>query len=335
MLTYSKYPFALSLDEYARKSLGYKVGLDELIENDKVVKIAKKRIEGAITERMSPTKNGFSTDDEVFSFYLALGIIKYSNSLLALNLFTEAEINRARNFIVNEDEESLILLARSLDIIVNKQQIRIPWIATSTGAIRYKVLKYYVDLGSFLKTAVASQKKELKLVNSFLINGRVYLDEGILKSLIEVGIGTKIKTLANKLEVSEKMKNLSGIVSRYLKAVENKIPIRKVEYNSFPPCMLSLKNEIEKGLFIGDEKLFIYIAFLISIGAEEEEISDVLEKSLGISHTLSLRITRAFLENEDIMPYRCDVMKRKGLCPKDCGARHPVLAYKRNLGAQL
>ncbi|MCE4607697.1 MAG: hypothetical protein F7B61_01890 [Caldisphaeraceae archaeon] len=335
MLTYSKYPFALSLDEYARKSLGYKVGLDELIENDKVVKIAKKRIEGAITERASPIKNGFSTDDEVFSFYLALGIVKYSNSLLALNLFTEAEINRAKNFIVNEDEESLILLARSLGVIVNKQQIRIPWIAASTGAIRYKILKYYVGLGSFLKITVASQKRELRLVNSFLVDGRVYLDESVLKSLIEVGIGTKIRSLANELEVSEKMKNLSGVVSRYLKVVENKIPVQKVEYNSFPPCMLSLKNEIEKGLFIGDEKLFVYIAFLISIGAEEEEISDVLERSLGVSHTLSLRITRAFLGIEDIMPYRCDVMKRKGLCPKDCGAKHPVLAYKRNLGVQL
>ncbi|MGC8566411.1 MAG: hypothetical protein ACP5I6_02255 [Caldisphaera sp.] len=333
MLTYSKYPFAISLDEYVKSNLGYKISLESLMENERIVRITKKRLEEGITKKISPLKNGDSTEDEVLSFYLALGGIKTTNSIIALNLFANAEANRASTFIANEDEETLISLAKSLGVIIEKRPIKIPWIRTKQGNVRYRTLQYSVRLDSYLRISVNGQESKFRLVNSFLMNGNVYLDESLLKDFLEIAIITKIKSFANNIEINnEELKELGNNITRYLKIAENKIPTgEKTDYNSFPPCMKAIKKEIDNGSNINHEKLLLYISFLISIGVDEDEISNVLESSLGISNNLSKRITNSFLGMENLNPYRCDVMKKKNLCPMDCGAKHPILAYKRNV----
>ncbi|AFZ70255.1 DNA primase, large subunit [Caldisphaera lagunensis DSM 15908] len=330
MLTYSKYPFIISLEEYSKMNYGYRIDINSLLENEKIVKISKKRLGEAITKKVSPLKNGDTTDEEVYSFYVSLAAIKASNSVIALDLFAKAEANRASYFIDYEDEENLIALSNAMGLKIEKELIKIPWIINTNGKITYRMLPYYVKMEDYLKIAVNAQENAFRLVNSFLLNGKVYLDIKILKRLLEVGIIVKIKNISKDLEINDLVLDFSNEIFRYLKLAENKIPTSKIEYKAFPPCMTSFRELLDKGK-IDEERLYQYIAFLISIGIDEEELSDILANGLGISPNLSKRIAKAFLSIEDLSPYRCDVMKKKNLCPKDCGGKHPVLVYKKNL----
>ncbi len=330
MLTYSKYPFIISLEEYGKINYGYRIDIGSLLENEKLVKLSKKRLEEAITKKISPIKNGDTTDEEVYSFYISLAAIKASNSLIALDLFAKAEANRASYFIEYEDEENLVSLSKAMGLKIEKELIKIPWIINSNGKVIYRTLPYYLKMEDYLRIAVNAQENDFRLVNSFLLNGKVYLDVKILKRLLEVGIVIKIKNISKDLEVNDLILDFSNEVFRYLKLAENKLPAGKINYNAFPPCMTSFKELLEKGK-IDEEKFYQYVAFLISIGIDEEELSDILANALGISPNLSKRIAKAFLSIGDLSPYRCDVMKKKGLCPKDCGGKHPVLVYKKNL----
>ncbi|WP_292320583.1 hypothetical protein [Caldisphaera sp.] len=330
MLTYSKYPFAISLDDYSKINYGYRINIESLLENSKIVKLARKRLEEAITKKVSPLKNGDSTDDEVYSFYLSLAAVKATNSMIALDIYAKAESNRASYFIESDNEENLIALGEFMGLKIEKELIKMPWLINNNGKIIYRTLPYYVRINDYLKIAINAQENQFRLVNSFLLDGKVYLDMKILKGLLEVGVEVKIKNIAKDLEVGEEFSFFSNEVLRYLKLAENKIPLGKINYDAFPPCMKSFKNLIDKGK-IEDESLYQYIAFLISIGIDEDELSNVIANSLGISPNLSRKIAKGFLSVENISPYRCDIMKKKGLCPQDCGGKHPVLVYKRNV----
>lgn len=330
MLTYSKYPFAISLEDYSKINYGYKINIESLLENNKILKLAKKRLEEAITKKISPLNNGDSTDDEIYSFYLSLAAIKASNSSIALDIFANAESNRASEFIQKDNEENLIALSKAIDVNVEKELIKIPWLVANNGKITYRMFPYYVRMDEYLRIAVNAQENQFRLVNSFLLNGKVYLDMQLFKRLLEVGIVVKIKNLASGLDIGQELSSLGNEVLRYLKLAENKIPLGKIDYNAFPPCMQSFRELANRGK-INDEQLYQYISFLISIGADVDDISNALENSLGISPNLSKRISEEFLNIGDMSPYRCDVMKRKGLCPKDCGGKHPVMVYKKNM----
>jgi DNA primase large subunit len=329
LLTYSKYPFAISLEDYSKTNYGYRINIESLLENNKIVKLSRKRLEEAIAKKVSPLKNGDSTDDEVYSFYLSLAAIKASNSMIALDTYARAEANRASYFIESDNEENLIALGELIGLKIEKELIKIPWLINNNGKIVYRTLPYYTRIDEFLKIGINAQESQFRLVNSFLLNGKVYLDMKILKGLLEVGVIVRIKNIARDLEVGEELSSFSNEILRYLKLTENKIPLGKINYDAFPPCMKNFKNLIDNGK-IGDEGLYQYIAFLISIGVDEDELSNVISNSLGISPNLSRKIAKAFIKVEDISPYRCDIMKKKGLCPQDCGGKHPILVYKKN-----
>lgn len=98
---------------------------------------------------------------------------------------------------------------------------------------------------------------------------------------------------------------------------------------AFPPCMLKLKEGAKT-----DEEVYAYTSFLASLGVDYKTIGGELARLFRLDLEAGETLARSLIEaglGSTYRPYSCRFMKSRGLCPMDCGASHPLLAYKRNL----
>ncbi len=328
MLTYAKYPYLAELPGYLNKAYGYQVTLRDLAEDPRLLERARRRVREAVESGEVGPPEG-SAEEEVSSFYLALAIVAVSDSVRLAEAFARAEAMRALRLLESEDRDSLLSIAKVLGLRVSASDLRIPWVVRKDRVL-YRSLPFAVNVADYLKVVSGSQDPRWYLVNSMVKGGLVYLDERGLREFLALAVSKRVRQLVASAPRDETLRAFAIDALRLLEAKESRIPIASgLDARLFPPCMRDLASAPTSK---GDKGLYAYVSFLASIGAPIEAISSELARALGAPLQKARGLVEAMLKaglGSRYRPYTCDVMRREGLCPADCGARTPIDAYRR------
>jgi DNA primase large subunit len=333
MLTYARYPFIVDAKKYLSQAYGYQVTLRDLADDKRVSDIAKQRLYDAIEKGEVRAFDGITAEESVASFYLAAAAVASADSRRLEEIFSRAEAKRAGEFLKSEDVETLLALAKNMGIKVVRSQVKIPWIQLRDGRVSYKALDFAVPVTDYLKVVAPAPEARWSLVNSMVKAGLVYMDRDTLRDFLVLTAEKAVLKVVGAAKAEDyKPRLLAQEALRALSAKDAKISVAggSLNFEAFPPCMARLRSSAKT-----DEELYAYISFLAAIGAEEGIIAQEMARLLGVSQEVARKLTSGLLEaglGSVYKPYNCKFMKDRGLCPVDCGASHPLLAYRRNLG---
>ena len=331
MVLLRRYPFATTLKEYSVRVAGVEIRLSDLAKDEAVASLALKRLKANIEEDEYRPEPESTVDDEVFSFHLAVALATALGPS-ALRRFSESEASRARKMLKLEDENTLIELASSLEVRVEKKPISIPWLVARGGEVRRKILAYRVHVSDYLKVHAAGEREEA-LTNSFLLGGWVYLDRQDLEDLIHDAVRLRIETLARQVDPSELPEE---ILARARVVFEEALDKRSgrladLDPDAFPPCISAI---IEKASRAGvkalsDQEGYMLVTFLAYTKLDLDSLRDLL--NAGDGDALAVSSLARFARSRGFRPFKCSAAKDAGLCKWNCRGPSPLSEYRRRL----
>lgn len=331
MVLLRRYPFTTTLKDYSLRVVGVEVRVGDLARDEAIAGLALERLKAGIEEAEYRPKPELTVDDEVFSFHLAVALASALGPS-ALKRFSESEASRAYKTIKLEDENTLIELASSLGVRVEKKPISMPWLIARGGEVRRKILAYRVHVSDYLRVHAAGGREDA-LTNSFLLGGWVYLDRRGLEDLIHDAVRLRIETLASQVDPSELPEGILARAKAILEEALDKRSGRLVDLDpeAFPPCISAIVEKASRAgvKALSDQEGYMLVTFLAYIKLDSESLRDLLNASDGDALAISSLARYARLRG--FSPFRCSAARDAGLCRWSCRGPSPLSEYRRRL----
>ncbi|MCD6458459.1 MAG: DNA primase large subunit PriL [Thermoproteales archaeon] len=337
----AKYPFSKDAVEYIRSIDITLRDLDEYLR-EQIFEKSYRRVASAIEEKrivsrqrayLEPRIDIENLDIEILSFPVAILLVKLMDDPLLASRYSIAESKRAAAFLKRENDEKIIYLATTT----------FNWNVSLNSDItsRYKAYAFMIDFPSYLKN-VPEYSPKWKLVNRILYKGNVLLTKQDLVRLMEEAIKDRIlqqvlKRQNFQLPEDAAAKWVNKIEEKW-KKYRSRISLRKpvkLSEDAYPPCIVSLIEDVKAGKNISHAGRFVLAAFLINIGMSPDEVLEIFKSSpdfnesiarYQVEHIAGLRGSRIRYS-----PFKCENMKSYGLCRYDdvlCkGIKHPLQFY--------
>ena len=207
----------------------------------------------------------------MFSFLIAIVLLKLSGHNTLISKFSLAEARRAEKFlqrdlVSNSDktsEEFAIKIFRDIFSVTIK-----------------KMGNYFViPIPDYLKHAVNFHEREWKLVNRHVENGMVFLNPHesvrLIRRELSGYIGSKIKA-ANAPSMSDgfenKVKKLSDLAKKF-------VVVNTVVSGAYPPCIEHAIEVLNKGENLSHSGRFMLATFLLGRGQTIDEIAPLFKNA--------------------------------------------------------
>lgn len=282
----AKYPFLKEAGNYIRER---GLSLEDISQPDfsKVIQRAKKRVLQAIRLR---EVSGEIDDPEVeiFSFPLALMLVKATKLDHLVSRFSLAEAMRVEKLLEGEREELVVQIFR------NVLKIDLTPVKVEEGS--FPAFNYKISIMDYLKRATRFHDIEWKLVNRVVYQGYVYLKTRQLIRLIRQEIDDMIRGRLKDLAVPRLPESLEKTVKEI--AMFSPPPPKmsdrvKVTPDRYPPCVKTALDMLKKGENLPHYGRFLLTAYLVNIGSSVEEIMALYPRSPDFNE----RITRYQVEH--------------------------------------
>ena len=180
----------------------------------------------------------------------------------------------------------------------------------------------------------------MKLSNQRVEKGTIFLTRNDFARLLSrlaftqllASLPLAVEGLPVKLR--QEAKALAGLVdAARFKYAEMK-PLGAVKPEHFPPCMANLYSQLVSGVNVPHFGRFDIATFLLSVGMPAEEVIALFK----LTPNFSEKVTRYQVERlagkggTGYSAPNCEKVKAHGFCPlAQCGVKHPVTYYKREL----
>jgi DNA primase large subunit len=272
----AKYPFLAEAGQYL-KDKGFTL---EQFASDPdlqvIVDKAYERIESAAADKTyypeldNPNEKDTALSLNVFSFLIAIVLLKLSGLNTLINKFSLAEARRAEKFlqrdlVSNSDktsEEFAFKIFRDIFSVTIKK----------TGDY------FVIPIPDYLKHAVNFHEREWKLVNRHVEKGMVFLSPHesvrLIRWQLSGYIGSKIKA-ANTPSMSagfeDKIKKLSNLAKKFV--------VTTVVSGAYPPCIEHAIEVLNKGENLSHSGRFMLATFLLGRGQTIDEIAPLFKNA--------------------------------------------------------
>ncbi len=325
MLWQARYPYLVKLEEYARREHDYYGPIEGILEDDEALRLSAKRLAIALEEGDLPDTIGDDTWEEVLSFHSALAAVAKSGSLRLLKRFSEAEARRARRFLSRETREGVAKLARGLGLRLYEKRVTLSWLYSPTKGVVPRLLQYAVDLPDYLAVASRVDEPRLKLVNSFLLGGLVYMDRTLLEDLLLLKIKIYIEDLAGVYSELA-LPRLEELGKKTASQIDWRA-VGKFDPAKIPPCIREIVNNMKNGVTPTQGQFYMLVTFLANAGAPPEYLEELLYSSRIAPRALTGLMAGILLdEARNYKPYTCDVALREKIC-SECRSKGPLSEY--------
>ncbi len=331
----AKYPFSKDSREYIEElNFDYKDFKGPY--GERVLQRAYSRVNEAIEKRVISPAFHEDLDVEILSFPTAVLLVGTIGDSLLSTRYAIAESKRASIFLRSETLEKIVYLASST----------FNWKLSLNVDSKFEGYMFKLHFKDYL-LHVPEHSPAWKLSNRVLKNGEVLLTKHDVVRLLEEAVKIYVlEHLAKKREIEDPY----GIISPWIEKIREiwgrykaRIESRKmVDYGeeAYPPCIISLINDVKAGRNIPHVGRFALAAFLLNIGKSVEEVLEIFKNSpdfneniarYQIEHIAGLRGSRI-----KYSPFKCENMKSYGLCRDNgstCrGIKHPLqYYYKRGM----
>ena len=332
---HARYPFLESAREAVREA---EVDLASVVATEqRVVDRALARVEYAIEEGTvgEPHRR---TRVELLSYPLARVLVSLVDEHVLTHKYVRAEAATAherfgRDLTATDDLKSSRRERLTLDALLAE-------FALST-TVRETTEGYLVDVGTYLDLAADQWGDEWRLVNRELRAGEVPLIERDLLVLVRQAVKQRVEEglpLSVPDEIASALESEQAHIRELLADLELTRDIDTVVPDLFPPCMMYLLDQVQKGQHLGHHSRFAIASFLTSIGMSTDEIVELFQVNPGFGEEATryqVNHIRGSTSPTQYSPPACATMQSYGDCVNmddRCETiSHPLGYYEKSL----
>lgn len=319
LLFAQRFPFSSAAKRVLREN---NLSLEELPEE--VVSRASAMVLNAAKNKPYVLKEISKSSDLLLQEILAFPIAK-----IFVSLQKEAFLNEKFAFMFSK------AFLEYIDLEKNKKETALE-IAKDLGLEFEFGTGFFVSvpLVDFLK--IPFKNPSLKLVNQQVSGGKVLLlEQAFFVFVSEIVFSAIFNSLPVPLEgIPIQLKNSAKQLQQQL-LVSQKRDFEfkfsgKINPNIFPECTKAMYNSVLQGKNLQHSGRFYLAAFLNAIGMPQEQIIQAFAKTPNFSEKMTRYQVQRIIANK-LSPPSCAKIKEAGLCHEDCGNRHPLSYYKKQL----
>jgi len=282
----AKYPFLADAGQYLKdkgftlEQFGTDSDLKPLISKafDRILvasdgKIYKSDLEGDLVQTEAALPR------EVFSFLLAIVLLKLSGMHTLIKRFALAEARRAEKYLEKD-------LANISD--ESKKQLAIK-IIDDLFSIQIEKLDdfFIIPVSDYLKHSINFHEREWKLINRHVENGQVYLTPHETVRLIRKELGTYINAKIINAKTPTMIPGFEDSVNK-LVLLSKKFTTYTVTTGEYPPCIKHAIEVLEKGENLPHSGRFMLASFLLSKGQTVQQIAPLFKNAPDYNERVTL-----------------------------------------------
>ena len=333
----SKYPFLADAGKYL-KDQGFtleQLGSDP--ELQLFTKQAIHRIKSAVegTRYESSIKHNEANEAalsiEVFSFLLAVILLKLNGSSTLIRRFALAEARRAEDYLKKDlkemSNEDKVELAKK--IIFSLSSITVEKTDQKD--------QFFIPVFDYLMHAVHFHEKEWKLINRQVKDGKVFLTSEKVARLVR-------SELSNFISKKILSANSPAMVTGFKKSLEELSSLAKKYYvptmvsSEYPPCIKHAIDVMEKGENLPHSGRFLLGTYLLGVGKSVEQIAPLFKNAPDYNEKITMYQLKSLNGSSGSgTVYKCpscEKVKSKDLCfaTPDCeGIINPLQFKKKKI----
>jgi DNA primase large subunit len=216
---------------------------------------------------------------EVFSFLLAIVLLKLSGMHTLIKRFALAEARRAEKYLERDlanisDESKKQLAIRVIDDLFSVQ-------------VKKQDDYFIIPVSDYLKHSINFHEREWKLINRHVESGQVFLTPHETVRLIRKELGTYINS---KIINAKTPSMISGFEEpvRKLVSLSKKFTTTIVTTGEYPPCIKHAIEILEKGENLPHSGRFMLATFLLSKGQTVQQISPLFKNAPDYNERVTL-----------------------------------------------
>jgi DNA primase large subunit len=273
----AKYPFLADAGQYLKdqgfslEQFGVDPDLKQLV--DKAFERIKVAADGKIYKSdliEDQASNQAALPREVFSFLLAIVLLKLSGMHTLIKRFALAEARRAEKYLERD-------LANISD--ESKKQLAIKIIDDLFSVKVEKLDDYFViPVSDYLKHSINFHEREWKLINRHVENGQVFLSPHETVRLIRKELGTYINSKIINAKTPTMIPGFEDSVNKLL-LLSKKFKTFTVTTGEYPPCIKHAIDILEKGENLPHSGRFMLATFLLSKGQSVQQIAPLFKNA--------------------------------------------------------
>jgi len=312
----AKYPFLADAGQYLKdkgftlEQFGVDPDLKQLIEK------AFNRIQVAADGKIYKSdiigdqiSNESALPREVFSFLLAIVLLKLSGMHTLIKRFALAEARRAEKYLEKD-------LANISD--ESKKQLAIRVIDDLFSVQIEKADDYFViSISDYLKHSINFHEREWKLINRHVENGQVFLTPHETVRLIRKELGTYINSKIINAKTPTMIQGFEDSVNK-LVLLSKKFVTFTVTTGEYPPCIKHAIDILEKGENLPHSGRFMLATFLLSKGQTVQQIAPLFKNAPDYNPRVTLyqlnHLAGTFGSGTKYSCPSCEKLKTQSLC---------------------
>ncbi|RNJ77385.1 MAG: DNA primase [Nitrosopumilus sp. H8] len=325
---FAKYPFLADAGEYLKdkgftlEQFGTDPDLRMLI--DKAFERIQAAADGAIYK--SELTDGKVTSEaalprEVFSFLLAIVLLKLCGMRTLFNRFALAEARRAEKYLERDlgniaDKSREDLAIRIIDDLFSVR-------------IKRDGDDFAIPVPDYLKYSVNFYEREWKLVNRRVYGGLVYLTPHETIRLLRAELGVYIASKITRARTPQMIQGFEDHVGR-LVDLAKKFATPVVYTGEYPPCIKHAIDVLERGENLPHSGRFMLGAYLLSRGQAVEDVAPLFKNAPDYNERVTLYQLNNLAGSDGGTQYSCptcDKLRTQDLCfaTSECdGITHPM-----------
>ena len=306
-----KYPFLTEAGKYLNDK-GFSLeqfGIDPDLKI--IVDLAFDRIKVASEGKIyNPS---LSTDDsslptEVFSFLIAVILLKLTGMQTLIRRFSLAEARRSERFLEKDlsnkndktkEQLALQIMHDLFSITIQKQDDN-----------------FIIPISNYLKHSINFHEREWKLVNRKVSCGSVLLTSHETVRLVRKEIDHHIFSKINSASTPIMIPSFEEYVKK-LKTLAQKFQVKIVESSEYPPCIKHAIEVLEKGENLSHSGRFMLATFLLRKGQDIEQIAPLFKNAPDYNEKVTLYQLNHLSGKTGTTQYTCpscEKLKGQDLC---------------------
>lgn len=216
---------------------------------------------------------------EVFSFLLAIVLLKLSGMTTLIKRFALAEARRAEKYLEKDlanisDESKKQLAIKVIDDLFSVQ-------------IKKQDDFFVIPVSDYLKHSINFHEREWKLINRHVENGLVFLTPHETVRLIRKELGSYISSKIINAKTPPMISGFEEPVNKLI-SMSKKFTTFTVTTEEYPPCIKHAIEILEKGENLPHSGRFMLATFLLSKGQSVEEIAPLFKNAPDYNQRVTL-----------------------------------------------
>ena len=306
-----KYPF---LDEAGKYLSDKGFSLEQFGSDPDLKKIVENAFERIITAsdgrifKSDLASNNSALPMEIFSFLIAVILLKLSGMNTLIRRFSLAEARRAEKFL----EKDLI---NQKDVKKSKLSLQILQELFSV-TVQKNDEHFTIPIADYLKHAINFHEREWKLINRKVVSGKVHLTSHETVRLVRKELDRHIFSKINSSSSPEMIQGFEPYVQK-LRTLAKKFEVKTVESTEFPPCIKHAIEVLEKGENLSHSGRFLLATFLLNKGQTIGQIAPLFKNAPDYNPKVTLYQLKQLSGISGTTKYKCpscEKVKTQNLC---------------------